>query len=248
MGYYIGSAIKRLFFQLVLISWMITLSACLIWQIFSCILLPNEYGCLRWEILRHYFCRFWQKNIFSDEAHFDLGGYVNKQNYHIWGTENYIERPTHPKRVIVWCGFCSRGIIGPFCFENEQREAVKVNGARYRATLNEFLFTKIEDTTFGFNRATLRATQTSLLSGHVERIFVHKNWRGGYWQHLVSTGCFYVPHSQSFTRCFAPCFWRSHYQPQSWCRLATSELDRWTICVVLWKISVTQTSQRQLTL
>ena len=23
----------------------------------------------------------------------------------------------------------------------------------------------------------------------------------------------------------APCFWRSHYQPQSWCRLATSELQ-----------------------
>ena len=25
--------------------------------------------------------------IFSYEAHFDLGRYVNKQNYHIWGTE-----------------------------------------------------------------------------------------------------------------------------------------------------------------
>ena len=29
-----------------------------------------------------------KKNFFSDEAHFDLGGYVNKQNCHIWGTEN----------------------------------------------------------------------------------------------------------------------------------------------------------------
>ena len=48
-------------------------------------------------------CRFWQKKIFfSDEAHFDLGGYVNKQNCGIWGTENpqaYIKKPTHPKRV-----------------------------------------------------------------------------------------------------------------------------------------------------
>ena len=57
-----------------------------------------------------------------------------------------------------------------------------------------------------------------------ERIFVHKNWRGGYWQHLVSTGWCYVPHSRSYTQCFVPCFWRSHYQPQSWSRLATSEL------------------------
>ena len=28
-----------------------------------------------------------KKYIFSDEAHFDLGGYVNKQNCRIWGTE-----------------------------------------------------------------------------------------------------------------------------------------------------------------
>ena len=35
-----------------------------------------------------------KKNIFSDEAHFDLGGYLNKQNYRVWDTENphaYIE-------------------------------------------------------------------------------------------------------------------------------------------------------------
>ena len=51
---------------------------------------------------------FVKKIIFSDEAHFDLGGYVNKQNCRIWGTENphaYIEKPTHTKRVTVWCGF-----------------------------------------------------------------------------------------------------------------------------------------------
>ena len=45
-------------------------------------------------------CRFWQKKIiFPDESHFDLGGYVNKKNYRIFGTENshaYIEKPTHP--------------------------------------------------------------------------------------------------------------------------------------------------------
>ena len=51
----------------------------------------------------------------------------------------------HPKRVTVWCGFWSRGIIGPFFFENEQGEAVTVNGDRYRVMLNEFLFTKIEE-------------------------------------------------------------------------------------------------------
>ena len=43
-----------------------------------------------------------KKNHFSDEAHFDLGGYVNKQNYLIWGTENlhaYIEKPTQAPKT-----------------------------------------------------------------------------------------------------------------------------------------------------
>ena len=39
-----------------------------------------------------------QKIFVSDEAHFDLDGYVNKQNCRIWGTEKphlYIEKSTH---------------------------------------------------------------------------------------------------------------------------------------------------------
>ena len=93
-----------------------------------------------------------KKIIFSDEAHFDLGGYVNKQNCCICGTENphaYIEKSMHPKRVTVWCGFCSKIIIGAFFFENKQGEAVTVNGDRYRAMLNKFLFTKIEEEVIG---------------------------------------------------------------------------------------------------
>ena len=89
-----------------------------------------------------------KKIIFSDEAQFDLGGYVDKQNYRIWGT--YIEKSTHPKRVTVWWGFWSRSIIGPFFFANEQGEvAVTVNDDRSRATLNEFMFTKIEEEDIG---------------------------------------------------------------------------------------------------
>ena len=62
----------------------------------------------RWEIsLQSTYrrCRFWQKKIiFPDEAHFDLGAYVNKQNCRIWGNKNphaLIEKLTHPKRVTV---------------------------------------------------------------------------------------------------------------------------------------------------
>ena len=133
--------------------------------------------------------------IFSDEAHFDLGRYVNKQNCLIWGTENPhadIESPRHPKRVTVWYGFW---------IQRHNWDIFLRKWAR-----------------------TGRYSQWRLLSGHVQRIFVHKNWKIGYSQHLVSTGRHYVPHNRSQTRCFAPCFWRLHYQPQSCCRLSTSEL------------------------
>ena len=93
-----------------------------------------------------------KKIIFSDEAHFDFVVYLNKQNCRIWGTETshaYIEKPTHPKRVTVWYGFGSKGIIVPVFFENQQGEAVTVNGDRYRGILNEFLFTKIEEEVIG---------------------------------------------------------------------------------------------------
>ena len=52
----------------------------------------------------------------SDEAHFHLGGYVNKQNCCIRGSENpkmIIEKPLYPQRVTVWSGFWAGGIIGP---------------------------------------------------------------------------------------------------------------------------------------
>ena len=55
----------------------------------------------------------------------------------------------HPKRVTAWSGFSSRGIIGPFFFDNEQGEAVRVNNDRYQAMLNEILFTKIEEEDIG---------------------------------------------------------------------------------------------------
>ena len=90
-----------------------------------------------------------EKIFFSDEAHFDLGGYVNKQNCRTENPHAYIEKLTQPKRVIVWCGFRSRGMIGQFFFENEQGEVVKVDGDRYQTMLNGFLFTKIEEEDIG---------------------------------------------------------------------------------------------------
>ncbi|GFX01140.1 hypothetical protein TNCV_4581061 [Trichonephila clavipes] len=49
---------------------------------------------------------FHKRILFSDEAHFWLNGYVNKQNCRIWSEVNpqvYVETPLHPEKLTVWC-------------------------------------------------------------------------------------------------------------------------------------------------
>ena len=62
---------------------------------------------------------FLNKIFCSDEAYFTFGGYVNKQNSCIWGSENpqvIEERRLHPEKVSVWCALLSEG---PYLFEND---------------------------------------------------------------------------------------------------------------------------------
>ncbi|GFW08061.1 hypothetical protein TNCV_2978291 [Trichonephila clavipes] len=45
---------------------------------------------------------FLKRILFSDEAHFWLNGYVNKQNCRIWSEANpqvYVETPLHPEKL-----------------------------------------------------------------------------------------------------------------------------------------------------
>ena len=57
----IGSAILRFFFQLVLISWMVTLTSCLIWQKISFIFPPNGYGYVyAWTTLENIATLLWK--------------------------------------------------------------------------------------------------------------------------------------------------------------------------------------------
>lgn len=91
---------------------------------------------------------FYRKILFSDEAHFWLNGYVNKQNCRIWSETNpghYLETPLHPLKLTVWCGIHANGIIGPYVFRNEEGATVTVNGVRYRHMLNTFLFPKLQE-------------------------------------------------------------------------------------------------------
>ena len=151
---------------------MVTLSSCLIWQIISFILLPNEYGGVyAWTTLGN--IATWRmiewmmrmKIIFSDEAHFHLGGYVNSQNCRLWGTKK-----------------------------------TRTHSFKSRHTQNESLFVadfgpESQLCNFSSKMSKEMSLQSMAIVFVVEWIFVHKNCRGGYWQHLVSTGRRYVPHA-----------------------------------------------------
>ncbi|GFV78073.1 hypothetical protein TNCV_2271 [Trichonephila clavipes] len=57
---------------------------------------------------------FHKRILFSDEAHFWLNGYVNKQNCRIWSEANpqvYVETPLHPEKLTVWCALWADGIL-----------------------------------------------------------------------------------------------------------------------------------------
>ena len=113
---------------------------------------PTDFGLRRhfvnWAIQQKLEnVNFFNKIIFSDEAHFQLGGFVNKQNCRIWAEENpreIMETRMHPLKVTVWCGLWAGGVIGPYFFEDANGNAVTVNGDRYRTMLNNFLWHEVE--------------------------------------------------------------------------------------------------------
>jgi len=84
--------------------------------------------------------------MMSDEAHFHLNGFVNKQNCQFWAAENPLElhhRPLHSSKVTVWCSVLKVGIVGPYFFEDWET-AVSVTSARYVNMLNNFLCPELQ--------------------------------------------------------------------------------------------------------
>lgn len=91
---------------------------------------------------------FHKRILFSDEAHFWLNGYVNKQNCRIWSEDNpqvYVETPLHPEKLTVWCALWAGGIIGPYFFKNDAGQNVTVNGDRYRAMITDFFVPQLNN-------------------------------------------------------------------------------------------------------
>lgn len=72
--------------------------------------------------------------MWSDESNFKLNGVINRHNCCYWAPANpNVEFPVAEKApgITVWIGLTSKGIIGPFFFEET------VTGARYLAMLKE---------------------------------------------------------------------------------------------------------------
>ena len=162
---------------------MVTLSSCLISQLISFILLPNEYIV-----------------------------YTLEQRWANWAGDRLTEDTDFGKKKSSFQMKQNLAHLGhrkPACI-HWKADAPKTSHCLVRTLVqrnNLAIFLR------KWARRS-RFSQWRSLSDRVKRIFVHKNWRGGYLQHLVLTGRRYVPHSRNYTRCFAPCFWRSHYKPQ----------------------------------
>ncbi|GFV03328.1 transposable element Tc3 transposase [Trichonephila clavipes] len=91
---------------------------------------------------------FHKRILFSDEAHFWLNGYVNKQHCRIWSEANpqvYVETPLHPEKLTVWCALWAGGIIGPYFFKNDEGHNVTVNGDQYRAMITNFFIPELNN-------------------------------------------------------------------------------------------------------
>ncbi|GFU86760.1 hypothetical protein TNCV_4541501 [Trichonephila clavipes] len=88
-------------------------------------------------------CR--KRILFSDEAHFLLNGYVNKQNGRIWSEANpqvYVENPLQPEKTD--CFGALYGLVESF-FKNDEGHNVTVNGDRYRAMITNFFIPELNN-------------------------------------------------------------------------------------------------------
>jgi hypothetical protein len=74
-----------------------------------------------------------------------LHGTVNK-NFRCSSAANHYEHHQHPlydPKVTVWCAIWSRGVIGPYFFEDEDGQAITVILQHYTVMINEFLALKL---------------------------------------------------------------------------------------------------------
>ncbi|GFW40521.1 uncharacterized protein TNCV_2834291 [Trichonephila clavipes] len=91
---------------------------------------------------------FNKRILFSDEAHFWLNGYDNKEKCRIWSEANpqvYVETPLHPEKLTVSYALWAGAIIGPYFFKKDEGHNVTVNGDRYRALITNLFIPELNN-------------------------------------------------------------------------------------------------------
>jgi hypothetical protein len=117
----------------------------------------------------------------SDEAHFHLSGYVNKQTFQYWANINTCKlqlAPAHSVKLTVCCVILSFGIIGPYFFEDDKGNAVTVTYARYVLMVQNFVTQELtqfpqmnENTWFQQDGATSHTARNSI--NVMQQLFPH---------------------------------------------------------------------------
>ncbi|KAJ4433000.1 hypothetical protein ANN_15257 [Periplaneta americana] len=78
--------------------------------------------------------------LMSDEAHFHLSGFVNKQNFRYW-SENQLmkvhKQSLRSEKVTVWCDVSASVIIGPYFFEERD--------CQYKSVQYDYLLLTVAD-------------------------------------------------------------------------------------------------------
>lgn len=108
--------------------------------------------------------------LFSDEAHFHIDGYVNKQNMRYWSSNNPKERHqkrAHCLKTTVWCAISGNGIIGPYFFNQGETVTAPV----YCRMIDEFLLPQLQLYP-GYNNRTL--FQQDGATPHTARVSMEK--------------------------------------------------------------------------
>jgi hypothetical protein len=78
--------------------------------------------------------------LWSDEAVFHVGGFVNRHNCHYWDDQDpgmTIEKIASQLKVVVWCGFTSTRFAGPYLLCDT------MNGERYLEMLQNYVWPEI---------------------------------------------------------------------------------------------------------
>lgn len=138
--------------------------------------------------------------IFTDEAHFWMGGYVNSQNYRHWGTSNphyTVSKELHPAKVTVWAALSSVGIKFHFI-------ETTVNSQVYQEMLETIFFPWVinqglnKDYWFMQNGATPHRKKDVFRTIH--RVFGERVIALGY-REVTGGGIEWPPYSPDLTPC-----------------------------------------------